>query len=122
MEPRAHILLVEDNTEAHLLVQYMLSDMCAIDRAEDASTAIVKARETRYDLVLMDINLGDERDGIDVLHALRALPSYGDVPIVAFTAYAQPGDEHRFLDAGFDVYVSKPFTKAQLRAAISQML
>jgi len=72
--------------------------------------------------VLLDINLGCARDGVDVLRELRMLPGYERVPTVAVTAYAMPGDKERFLEAGFDAYLGKPFTEEELHEVLVQLL
>lgn len=118
----SRILLVEDNPEARLLVRYMLAGHHDIDIAQDGPSALEMVEGYRYDAVLMDINLGEGVDGIDLLRLLRERPGYGDVPIVALTAYAQPGDEGRFRSQGFTEYVSKPFTRAQLLRALEGVL
>jgi CheY-like chemotaxis protein len=70
--------------------------------------------ENEYDLILMDINLGDpEKDGVYYLKELRKT-RYQKKPIVAVTAYAMSGDRERFMDAGFDEYFSKPIEKLRL--------
>jgi len=116
------ILLIEDNPEARLLVQYMLGSAHSVEIAGDTRTALDLASATRYDAVLMDINLGDGLDGVDLLRLFRRNPAYADVPIVALTAYAQPGDEGRFRSEGFTEYVSKPFTRAQLQRTLASVL
>jgi CheY-like chemotaxis protein len=45
-----------------------------------------------------------------------------DTPAVALTAYAMPGDREDFLEAGFDEYVSKPFTRTDLTETIKDAL
>ena len=118
----ANILLIEDNPEARLLVQYMLGSLHHVDVAADSRSALELTAKRRYDAVLMDINLGDGLDGVDLLLLLRQRTEYATVPIVALTAYAQPGDEGRFRSVGFTEYVSKPFTRAQLQRALALVL
>lgn len=116
------ILLIEDNPEARLLVQYMLGTQYTVDAASSSQEALALAEAGCYDAVVMDINLGDGLDGVDLLRLLRQKPAYAHVPFVALTAYAQPGDEGRFRSEGFTEYVSKPFTRAQLQRALSAVL
>jgi len=87
-----------------------------------SAAAAAPAADTRYDAVLLDINLGAGVSGEDVMGRIRTLPGYAGVPLVAFTAYALPGDRERFLNAGFSGYLPKPFTKAQLLELLSEVL
>ena len=118
----AKILVVEDNDETRQLVQIFLKRADHIAGAASSTEALQHLRDDAFDAVLLDINLGEERTGLELLGDIRAINGYHDVPVVAFTAYALPGDEERFLEAGFDGYVQKPFTKRQLLRTINQVL
>ncbi len=122
MPPDARILVVEDQEEASLLVRDILDDAGEVVMTETGAGAIDAARATPFDLVLVDVNLGTVESGIDVLHALRAMPAYDEVPIVAVTAYALPGDREDFLKEGFDAYLSKPFMADELIELASRLL
>ncbi len=106
----AHILVIEDNHEAAYLLRRVLTVTGDVTLAFDGAEALRKAGRMQYDLVLCDINLGSDTSGVDVLSSLRTDPWYENVPIVALTAHALPGDRERFLKTGFDEYLSKPFT------------
>ncbi len=67
-----------------------------------------------YSLVLMDISLGKGISGVELLKNLRTIPSYKNVPVIAVTAHAMVGDKEKFLESGFDDYLSKPFAKKDL--------
>jgi len=120
--PKPCILVVEDTPEIEMLVEYMLSDAYDVMTTPHEEGAMALARQRRFDLVLMDINLGGARTGVDVMDAMRELPAYRHVPIVAMTAYALLEDRARFLEAGFDGYLSKPFTAHQAIDTIRQLL
>lgn len=115
---RPRILIVEDHAETGLLMQYALREHNRTEVASTADDALQKAAATTYDGFLIDICLRSRRNGIDVLEALRADARYRHTPMVAVTAHALPGDRKRFLAAGFDGYVSKPFSADELRAAM----
>jgi len=119
---RAHILAVEDNSETQLLLKHLLKssfDVVVVSGVDDALDA---ADENDFDIFLLDINLSGQRTGTDLLHLLRQREQLADVPAIALTAYAMPGDREDFLEAGFDQYVSKPFTRADLTSAIETSL
>jgi CheY-like chemotaxis protein len=54
------------------------------------------------------------------MRRLRELPRYAQTPMVACTAYAMPGDEEQFLEAGFDAYLAKPFRAEDLLSALER--
>ena len=119
---RPQILAVEDNQDAQLLLRYLLApryDATIVSAIDDAVQA---AKSGAYHIYLLDINLGERRTGVELLQLLRDLPGHPYVPALALTAYALPGDRERFLTAGFDGYVSKPFTQAILHKAIEDAL
>jgi CheY-like chemotaxis protein len=116
------ILVVEDNLDTQILLRYFLQASYRIEMAGKVDEALQLTTHQAFDLLLVDIHLGEERTGIDLLHLLRQKNEYEDVPVVALTAYAMPGDRNRFIKLGFDGYVSKPFTQKQLLDAIAQAL
>ena len=121
----ARVLAMDDNPAMLYLLERFLDEVPEVnevDTAEDEETALALTRRHRYDVVLLDINLGGIRTGVDVLHELRQVPEYAAVPAVAVTAYALPGDRERFLEAGFDAYLGKPFTEEQLREVLIAVL
>ncbi len=110
------VLLVDDNFVVHQLVRSMIGEDCRLDYAADGADALTRAAETAYDAVLLDIDLGGGMTGGDVLRRMRTFPGYDAIPIVAVTAHALEGDRERFLGAGFDAYLSKPFRKKDVTA------
>jgi PAS domain S-box-containing protein len=108
------ILVVEDNAETRQLVRLFLRSMAHVEDAANSKEALEQVRSQAFDAVLLDINLGEDCTGLDLLEMIRDVDGYSTCPIIAFTAYALPGDKERFMQAGFDGYVQKPFTKHQL--------
>lgn len=105
----AKILLVEDEPDTRELVRLTLElDGHEVLEAATAEEAIVKARADRPGLILMDLSLGGQFDGLEATKRLRADPAFDGIPIVALTAHAMQGDRERSLAAGCDDHWTKP--------------
>ncbi|GIV59229.1 response regulator [Rhodocaloribacter litoris] len=119
---RPHILIVEDNLDTIKLLDYQLRAYFQITLAMRIDEALQLADRHRFDLFLLDINLGERRTGIDLLERLRQHAEHRNTPAIALTAYALPGDRERFLEEGFEAYVSKPFLRDDLINTIRHVL
>jgi two-component system cell cycle response regulator DivK len=104
----AQVLVVEDNEKNMKLFRDVLqASGYRLLEARTGERAMELAAEHQPNLVLMDIQLPDI-DGVEALGRLRADARTASIPVVALTAQAMHGDRERFLDAGFDAYISKP--------------
>ena len=127
-EPRrSRVLVVDDNEMTRSMAARMLESAYRVDTAAGPSEAEALALDAArsddaYDVLLLDINLGTMDTGEDVMRHLREHAPYDARPIIAFTAYALPGDRERFLAGGFDGYFSKPFTRDTLLEAVANAL
>lgn len=119
---KPRVLAVEDNSETQLLLEHLLKKSYEVVVVASVDEALDTVADAYFDALLLDINLSEERTGTDLLHLLRERNDMDDVPAIALTAYAMPGDREDFLEAGFDQYVSKPFTRADLTDAIEKTL
>ena len=115
---RRSVLVVEDNPSTRILLVYLLKGTYEVSAAAGVDEALGLVRENRFDGLVLDINLCEERTGVDLLRAIREIPIYKGVPAVACTAYTNYGERERLLESGFDLYVAKPFTKEQLHQAL----
>jgi len=115
-----NILYIEDNPDNMLLVQRALESRgYKLLKAMNGIDGITTAEQNNVDLILLDINLPDI-DGYEVAQRLRksTKPELAYIPIIAVTANALKGDAERALDAGCDVYMSKPVNIRELWARI----
>jgi two-component system, cell cycle response regulator DivK len=102
------ILLIEDNEQNRYLATYLLEAQgYTVVSAEDGPKGIELALKTRYDLILLDIQLPG-MDGYDVAKTLRTHEFTAEVPIVAVTSYAMVGDREKSLASGCNGYIEKP--------------
>ncbi len=121
-EERLHLLVVEDNLDTQKLLAYQLRTHYTLTMATGIDEALQMATENRFHLFVLDINLGEKRTGIHLLQRLLELPEHRGTPALALTAYALPGDRERFLRAGFQAYLSKPFLREDLMRTITELL
>jgi len=112
-ETTPRVLIVEDNPEIRIMMSLTLESDFEVGTAATFDQAMEEAMEHTYDVLLVDIDLGGQRSGVDLVRELRA-EGYKNIPMIACTAYALPGDRERFLNEGFDDYIGKPFTRNQL--------
>lgn len=116
------ILSVEDNADTRLLLKHTLKDDYEVTFAPGVDGALDAVASDSFDLLLLDINLGTERGGVKLLQEIRERDGLEDVPAIALTAFAMPGDREDLLARGFDAYVGKPFTHAELTSTIDRTL
>ena len=115
-----NILYIEDNPDNLMLVQRALESRgYRLLKAMKGLDGVLKAENEEVDLILLDINLPDI-DGYEVARRLRASDKreLRTVPIIAVTANALKGDAEKALDAGCDVYMSKPINIRELWARV----
>ncbi|TDP73295.1 response regulator [Roseateles toxinivorans] len=118
----ARILLVEDNPVSREVAQAFLRGMgLQADLASDGVEAVRLAGATRYDLILMDLQM-PHMDGLTATRAIRRLPGYQATPIVAMTANAYAEDRAACLAAGMNDHIAKPVNAALLERAVHHWL
>ena len=120
MTRRSEILIVEDNVRNMKLVRDVLEHHgYPTVAAGSAEEGIEVARSRHPALILMDVQLPGI-DGVEALARLRRDERTASIPVLALTAQAMSGDRERFLEVGFDGYLSKPVDVAELIQAVRE--
>ena len=116
------ILCVEDNADNRTLVRRIIvSQNYSLLEAVNAAQALDILKNTRPDLILMDINM-PEMDGYTLTAKIKSMPGFERIPILALTANVMRGDKEKTLEAGCDGYIQKPLDVDQLIRELERFL
>ncbi|MEO6601238.1 MAG: response regulator [Polyangiaceae bacterium] len=116
------VLLIEDNEQNRYLVTFLLERSGYSVRAfADGAAGIDDAHSLTPALILLDIQL-PTMDGYSIARELRKNAALCQVPIVAVTSYAMPGDREKALEAGCTGYIEKPINPETFVAEVERAL
>lgn len=116
------ILLVEDNPVAQQIASHtLLRGSYLVDRVSSGEAALEAARRTRYDLILMDLQMPG-MDGFQTMKRLRNLPGYSEVPAIALTAHSTDEYRARCRQLGMQAFLTKPVEPERLLATVARRL
>ena len=116
------LLLVEDNEINQQVALEILSVAgFQVDVASHGALAVEKAQQSRYDLVLMDMQM-PVMDGLEATRSIRALPGMDLLPIIAMTANAMAAARQQCLEAGMNDHIAKPIEPDSLWQTLERWL
>jgi len=118
---KKRVLLAEDHLGTIEVMQLELEVLgYEVTVAQNGQEAVQKATAEPPDVIVMDM-LMPKMNGFQAASSIRQNPKTKDIPILASTALARPGDREKCLESGCDGYIAKPFTHRQLGAAIDRL-
>jgi len=120
----ATVLLADDNEVIlNTVCEFLNSKSYQVISARNGKEMVDLTIEFRPDIILADVQMPGS-DGLTAIRAVRALPDpkLAGIPIIAITALAMPGDEERCLEAGANLYVSKPMPLPKIIRLIQDLL
>jgi CheY-like chemotaxis protein len=118
----ARVLLAEDNAiNREVALELLHATGLEVETAADGREALKRVQTQRFDLVLMDVQM-PEVGGIDATQAIRALPGFAALPIIAMTANAFDDDRRSCLAAGMNDFIAKPVDPENLYRTLLRWL
>lgn len=116
------VLIAEDNPVNRELLRELLEMRgYAVMEASDGEETITKMGERKPDILLLDLNM-PVLDGLATVKRIRQDTRFAFLPVLAVTAYAMRGDREKILNSGFDGYLSKPISSAELEQELKRLL
>ena len=113
------VLVVDDEKLIVKGIRFSLEqDGMEVDCAYDGEEAVEKAKDKKYDIILLDLML-PKMDGLEVCQQIR---EFSNVPIVMLTAKGEDMDKILGLEYGADDYITKPFSMEELTFRIEAIL
>ena len=117
------VLIVEDQADIRKLIRMTLEfEAYEIHEAFDGSYGLRLARAVAPDLILLDVMMPGELDGLQVCQRLKADPATSGIKVVLLTARGQARDREAGEAVGADEYLVKPFSPLQLIDSIERLL
>ena len=114
------ILIMEDDEKNFSLIKIILqSDTCQVLHATNGEDGIRLAQAHHPDLIVIDMRM-PKLTGWDIISILKANSETMSIPAIAMSAITEPNVHQRAVEAGFELFIAKPFTVQQLRSTIRQ--
>ena len=117
-----HILIVEDNQDIAYYIGMHLQSGSQLLYARSAEEGLQKAQETMPDLIITDIMMPGDMNGLDLCRSIRSNELLSHIPIIIVTAKTTEADRVRGLEAGADAYLVKPFNSDELLVRVRKLM
>ena len=122
IDRKKRILVIEDEDNIAIALDYLITrEGYEQERMASGGGAVERIRQTRPDLVLLDVML-PERSGYEICQDVRMDPDLADVKILMMTARGSAMERRKGIAMGADGFISKPFELKELRAEVRRIL
>ena len=102
------LLVTEDDFENQKFLEMFLRRNFEVEICDSEQSFYEHLNKKKFDVILMDISLRGNKNGLELTKELRKMPGYEKIPIVCLSAHAFKKDRDNALNAGVDVFLTKP--------------
>ena len=121
-ERKIKILIAEDAEETRDFLKVLLeTPLVEVDCVENGLEALNLLKIKKFDLIFLDISM-PIMDGLQTVTTIKANDNFKNVPVVALTAHAIIGYKEKYLNYGFDAYVTKPINDSVLFSCLEKFV
>jgi len=107
-EQKPKLLVTEDDFENQKFLEMFLKRNFEVEICDSEQSFYQHLNKTKFDVILMDISLRGNKNGLELTQELRKLPAYETIPVVCLSAHAFKKDRDNAINAGVDVFLTKP--------------
>ncbi len=119
---KPRLLITEDDFENRKFLELFLKRYFIVDMCDSSEEFYSLMEKKNYDIILMDISIKGEKNGLELTREIKSDPARRDIPILCYTAHAFNKDRLNALDAGCDFYLSKPADIRTLLNSLAELL
>lgn len=116
------LLIIEDDEQNLKFLVAYLSRYFSITTCDSDIAFYEKIKEDVYNLILMDISIKGVKNGLDLTRELKSNPEYSNIPVIFYTAHALHKDRVNAMEAGCDLFLSKPIDNNTLLNSLLSFL
>ena len=111
---KSRLLVVEDDEDSQKFLNLFLKRKFEIEMCNSEETFYEKLKSSKFDLILMDVSLRGEKDGLQLTREIKQDDDYKDIPVIALTAHAYQRDRAEAYKAGVNYFLTKPVKNEML--------
>lgn len=120
VKPR--ILIVEDDFDTQIFLRLFLSKHFEVDICRSDEGFYSKIKEIKFDLIIMDIGIKGDKDGLYLTREIKNSAKYKSIPVLCLSAHVMQQDKKNAYDAGVDAFLEKPVQNETLLRNIWTLL
>ena len=124
MSELRRVMCVEDDPDIRMIIEFSLATLGGyqVCLCPDGRAALTQAPNFKPDLVLLDVMMPGELDGLDLCRAMKSTPKLHGVPVIILSARGGSADREAGLNAGATEYLVKPFSPMQLLVLLGDIV
>lgn len=119
---KPRILVTEDDKENQKYLDIILRRTYEIDFCDSPDDFFMLISRKKYNIIIMDITLKGVQSGLSLISKLKRKQEYREIPIVALSGHVFSQDRKKALEAGADVYLTKPIENKKLMDTLEKLL